>query len=197
MIYYSTTVTGIGAEVPDLLDGGVLILYADGAPPALAEISVQHRVDGAVPALAPPVGASIFVGDLSTRVSAVGSTAWSKVRELGHVVLNFNGARLAERPGEICGEPCDLMAVRRQMRSGNTIRITDCSLPERRGAPERSASGRPSSRCSTHRARHWLAICGVTRWRAATTSLPRQSATPARRMICCAAAWVTVAASVP
>src|SRR6218665_1071103 len=146
MIYYSTTVTGIGAEVPDLLDGGVLILYADGAPPALAEISVQHRVDGAVPTLpppprrefsaqprgggavptlAPPVGASIFVGALSTRVSAVGSTAWSKVRELGHVVLNFNGARLAERPGEICVEPCDLMAVRRQMRSGNTIRITD------------------------------------------------------------------------
>src|SRR6218665_1783996 len=140
VIYYSTTVTGIGAEVPDLLDGGVLILSADGAPPALAEISVQHRVDGAVPTLAPPVGASIFVGDLSTRVSAVGSTAWSKVRELGHVVLNFNGARLVERPGEICVEPCDLMAVRRQMRSGNTIRITDCSLPERRGAPRAGAA---------------------------------------------------------
>src|SRR6218665_2306482 len=140
MIYYSTTVTGIGAEVPDLLDGGVLILYADGAPPALAEISVQHRVDGAVPTLAPPAGASIFVGDLSTRVTAgggrgVGLRAWSKVRELGYVVLNFNGARLAERPGEICVEPCDLMAVRRQMRSGNTIRITDWSLPEPRWRP--------------------------------------------------------------
>src|SRR6218665_3537701 len=145
MIYYSTTVTGIGAEVPDLLDGGVLILYADGAPPAPAAISVQHPVDGAVPTLAPPAGApilphalstpapppappvaaSILVGARPTRVGAVGSTAWSKVRELGHVVLNFNGARLAERPGEICVEPCDLMAVRRQMRSGNTIRITD------------------------------------------------------------------------
>src|SRR6218665_2175510 len=148
MIYYSTTVTGIGAEVPDLLGGGVLFLSAGGAPPALAEISVQHRVDGAVPTLAPPVGASIFVGDLSTRVRAGGATAWgqgggvghgvvgrgvggvgwrgwSRVGELGHVVLNFNGARLAERPGEICVEPCDLMAVRRQMRSGNTIRITD------------------------------------------------------------------------
>src|SRR6218665_1624635 len=34
MIYYSTTVTGIGAEVPDLLDGGVLILYADRPPPS-------------------------------------------------------------------------------------------------------------------------------------------------------------------
>src|SRR6218665_2028807 len=102
MIYYSTTVTGIGAEVPDLLDGGVLILYADGAPPALAEISGQHRGGGAVPTLAPPVGASIFVGDLSPRVSAVGSTAWSKVRELGHVVLNFNGARLAQPPSHIC-----------------------------------------------------------------------------------------------
>ena len=45
MIYYSTTVTAIGEEVADLLEGGVLILYADGAPPALAEVSVQHLVD--------------------------------------------------------------------------------------------------------------------------------------------------------
>src|SRR6218665_58331 len=73
MIYYSTTVTGIGAEVPDLLDGGVLILYADGAPPALAEISVQHRVDGALPTPAPPVAAAIFVRDPSPRGSAGGA----------------------------------------------------------------------------------------------------------------------------
>lgn len=125
MIYYSTTVTEIGEEVPDLLDGGVLILYADGAPSALAEVSVQHRVDGDVPAEAPPVGALVSVGDLSMRVSAVGSSAWSKVRELGHVVLNFNGATSAERPGEICVERCDTTAIRAEMRSGNTILITD------------------------------------------------------------------------
>jgi glucitol/sorbitol PTS system EIIA component len=125
MIYYSTTVTAIGEEVPDLLDGGVLILYADGAPAALAEVSVQHRVSGEVTSTAPPVGAQIIVGALSTRVSAVGATAWNKVRELGHVVLNFNGASNAERPGEICAERLDLAAMRQQMRSGNTIVIAD------------------------------------------------------------------------
>ena len=39
------------------------------------------------------------------------------------------------------------------------------------GAPERSASSRPSRRDWTNRARHLLTICGVTRWHAATTLL--------------------------
>lgn len=125
MIYYSTTVTAIGEEVHDLLDSGVLILYADGAPAALAEVSVQHRVDGVVTDQPPPVGARITVGELSTRVSAVGSTAWNKVRDLGHVVITFNGAHHADRPGEICVEPRDPVAVRREVRSGNTIVICD------------------------------------------------------------------------
>lgn len=125
MIYYSTTLTAIGEEVNDLLDGGVLILYADGAPAALAEVSVQHRVTVNVPLVAPPVGARITLGDLTTRVSAVGSSAWDKVRDLGHVVINFNGALNAERPGEICVEPRDVIAVRRQMNAGNTIVIAD------------------------------------------------------------------------
>ena len=127
MIYYSTTVTAIGEEVPDLLDGGVLILYADGAPPALAEVSVLHRVDGAVQiqVQAPPVGARISFGGLSTRVSAVGSSAWDKVRDLGHVVINFNGASKAERPGEICVEACDSALVSREVHAGSTIVIAD------------------------------------------------------------------------
>jgi len=125
MIYYSTTVTEVGEEVSDLLDGGVLILYADGAPPALAEVSVQHVVDGEVPPDGPPVGARVTVGDLSVRVSAIGSSAWAKVRELGHVVLNFNGASETQRPGEICVERYDVTAVRREVRSGQTIVIAD------------------------------------------------------------------------
>ena len=125
MIYYSTTVTAIGEEVADLLEGGVLILYADGAPPALAEVSVQHLVDGAVQLQPPPVGARIALGELSTRVTAVGSSAWNKVRDLGHVVINFNGAGTAERPGEICVEPLDSVSVSRQVHVGSTIVIAD------------------------------------------------------------------------
>jgi PTS system glucitol/sorbitol-specific IIA component len=125
MIYCSTTVTEIGEEVPDLLEGGVLILYADGAPPALAEVSVQHVVDGDVARQAPPVGARLTLGALTTGVTAVGSSAWDKVRDLGHVVINFNGASQAERPGEICVQPCDSAAVQREVRSGGRILIED------------------------------------------------------------------------
>jgi len=125
MIYYSTTVTAVGEEVADLLDGGVLILYADGAPPALAEVSVLHRVEGAVQLQPPPVGARISLGGLSTRISAVGSSAWDKVRDLGHVVINFNGASKAERPGEICVEACDSALVSREVHAGSTIVIAD------------------------------------------------------------------------
>ena len=125
MIYYSTTVTEIGEEVPDLLEGGVLILYADGAPAALAEVSVQHVVDGPASSSPPPVGARLSLGELSTRVSAVGSSAWDKVRDLGHVVINFNGASQAERPGEICVEARDSVAIQREVRSGGLIVIAD------------------------------------------------------------------------
>ena len=45
-----------------------------------------------------------------------------------------------------------------------------------RGAPGRGASRRPSRRCSTKRARHLQTVCGVTRWRAATTLLSAPSA---------------------
>ena len=125
MIYYSTTLTAIGEEVADLLEGGVLILYADGAPPALAEVSVQHLVDGAVQLQPPPVGARIALGEVSMRVTAVGRSAWDKGRDLGHVVINFNGAGTAERPGEICVEPIDSVSVSRQVHVGSTIVITD------------------------------------------------------------------------
>jgi len=39
---------------------------------------------------------------LKAQITAVGPLAWQKVRDIGHVVISFNGAHEAERPGEIC-----------------------------------------------------------------------------------------------
>ncbi len=97
-----TRVTAIGPEVADLAEGGVVILFADGSPSELAEVSVLHKTEQGPSDGAPQVGASIAIGPLSATITAVGSTAWSKVREIGHVVISFNGASEAERPGEIC-----------------------------------------------------------------------------------------------
>jgi PTS system glucitol/sorbitol-specific IIA component len=103
MHYYKTVISEVGPEVRDLLEGGVLILYADGAPPELAEVSVLHRAEQAH-AEAPRAGSQ---------------------NEMGHVVINFNGSSAAERPGEICAQPVDTDALLACIRSGTVIEIVD------------------------------------------------------------------------
>ncbi|MGA7776339.1 MAG: PTS glucitol/sorbitol transporter subunit IIA [Paraburkholderia sp.] len=124
MHYYKTVISEVGPEVRDLLEGGVLILYADGAPPELAEVSVLHRAEQAH-AEAPRQGSQLRIGEVSALVTAVGPTAWHKVHEMGHVVINFNGSNTAERPGEICAQPVDTEALLACIRSGTLIEIVD------------------------------------------------------------------------
>jgi PTS system glucitol/sorbitol-specific IIA component len=106
VVHYKTRLTTIGPEVADLAEGGVLILFAAGAPPELAEVSVLHAVETSA-GVAPPTGASIEIGALKARITAIGDTAWKKVADIGHVVITFNGASSADRPGEICAEQID------------------------------------------------------------------------------------------
>jgi PTS system glucitol/sorbitol-specific IIA component len=124
MVLLETRVTAIGPEVADLAEGGVVILFADGAPPELAEVSVLHKpvqgpsVDG------PPPGASIAIGAVRASVTAVGASAWAKVQEIGHVVISFNGAGKAERPGENCATAVDGETLVGALQPGATITIT-------------------------------------------------------------------------
>ena len=109
---YRTTIREIGPEAPDLLEGGMLILFEVGAPPELAEVSVLHQPDAA-PSGAPAVGDRMSIGAASFAITAVGETAWKKVTDMGHVVLNFNGGSGQGRPGEIAldGAGADLAAA--------------------------------------------------------------------------------------
>lgn len=116
-----TRVTEVGPEVADLAEGGVVILFADGSPPELAEVSVLHRTEVEPSEDAPAAGASIAIGVVTAEITAVGPSAWAKVREIGHVVINFNGAIQAERPGEICAAQVDLDALAAELRAGTVI----------------------------------------------------------------------------
>ncbi|MET1530597.1 PTS glucitol/sorbitol transporter subunit IIA [Burkholderia sola] len=124
MHYYKTIISSIGEEVESLLEGGVLILYSDGAPSELAEVSVLHRVEEAH-SHAPRIGSVLRIGEISAVVTAVGPTAWNKVSELGHVVITFNGAHSAERPGEICASMVDCERLFKSMQKGAVIEIVD------------------------------------------------------------------------
>ncbi len=116
-----TRVTEVGPEVADLAEGGVVILFADGSPPELAEVSVLHSAEAGRSDDAPTAGASIAIGAGSAPITAVGPAAWAKVREIGHVVINFNGATEAERPGEICAAEVDLGALVAELKAGAII----------------------------------------------------------------------------
>ncbi len=119
---YRTTIREIGTEAPELLDQGVLILFALGAPPELAEVSILHEADHA-DASAPVAGDALRIDGQLFRITAVGDTAWQKVSELGHVVFSFNGAAMAERPGEICVETATADRLRPLLRPGATIEL--------------------------------------------------------------------------
>jgi glucitol/sorbitol PTS system EIIA component len=101
-VQFKTRITAVGPEVADLAEGGVVILFADGAPPELAEVSILHNTEEDPSDLSPPVGSLIQIGDVSAKITGIGDYAWQKVKEIGHVVITFNGASQVERPGEIC-----------------------------------------------------------------------------------------------
>jgi PTS system glucitol/sorbitol-specific IIA component len=121
--FIQSTIVEVGPEVPELLEGGILILYALGAPPELAEVSVLHVLDEGPTADVPPVGAMLRIGTHAVPITAVGSSAWHKVSDIGHVVINFNGSDKAERPGEICVDRLDTAALAGFLVAGMLISI--------------------------------------------------------------------------
>jgi PTS system glucitol/sorbitol-specific IIA component len=122
-VHLKTLITAIGPEVAELAEGGVLILFADGAPPELAEVSVLHKAEVGPSDAAPVVGAAIAIGELEGTITAMGDSAWNKVREIGHVVINFNGADAAERPGEICASVVEGDVLVGALKAGAAITI--------------------------------------------------------------------------
>ena len=121
--HFRTVVTHVSKEALELVEGGILILFAEGAPPELAEVSVLHRVIAKPTAEAPAVGAELKIGGMSTKVTAVGENAWQKVDEMGHVVINFDGATVAPRPGEVSVAPVDLAALVAVLRPGTEMSL--------------------------------------------------------------------------
>jgi PTS system glucitol/sorbitol-specific IIA component len=72
----------------------------------------------------PRPGARIQIGGIEAKITAIGDKAWDKVREIGHVVVNFNGASAADRPGEICAEEVDGAALVAALVAGSEIAIS-------------------------------------------------------------------------
>lgn len=122
--HFRTVVTQVSEQARELLESGMLILFADGAPPELAEVSILHAVkEISSMAGSPAIGSELSLGGVPTRITAIGDYAWRKFGEIGHVVINFNGASMTPRPGEICVSPVDPKALVSALTPGAEIAL--------------------------------------------------------------------------
>ncbi|MDO5644529.1 MAG: PTS glucitol/sorbitol transporter subunit IIA [Dermabacter sp.] len=99
-VLWSATVSHIGADAAMMMEEGVIILFGEPVPDALADVSLVHRGSGpATRDLA--VGDIIAIGEAEYRVDAFGDLAVKNLAELGHIVLYVNQPELNVLPGAV------------------------------------------------------------------------------------------------
>ncbi len=120
---YLTEVTKVGPEVEEFLEEAkTLVLFEEGAPPELAEMSVlhEHSERREEP---PEVGDVMVIGGKEFQITAVGESAWKNMLELGHATFKFDGANEAELPGHICLEEAGSEDIGESIQPGVRVEI--------------------------------------------------------------------------
>jgi PTS system glucitol/sorbitol-specific IIA component len=102
MIKYQAEVTEIGPLVTEFIDAGILVFFGEGAPPELVEFSIIHNGKSLKSDLVP--GDEITIDVETFKILAVGEVANENFRNLGHLIIKFNGKTKVELPGDVCVE---------------------------------------------------------------------------------------------
>ena len=112
MTYYRTTIAEIGPEAEEMITAGVLILFGEPLPEALAEVSIVHRPSQTLSGHAIAVGDVVSLGGTELRIDAVGELATRNLDDLGHIVLYVNQPDQKLLPGAVLasGDIPDLKA---------------------------------------------------------------------------------------
>ncbi|MFD2758277.1 PTS glucitol/sorbitol transporter subunit IIA [Gulosibacter faecalis] len=97
---WSTTVSHIGPDTNDMIEAGVVILFGEPVPPALADVSVVHR-DAVELERDFAAGDTFVLGDARYTIDAVGDIANKNLRELGHIVIYVNQPEQELLPGAV------------------------------------------------------------------------------------------------
>jgi len=101
MTYYRSTVVDIGEEAGEMAEAGVLILFGEPLPEALAEVSIVHRPTQTLQGHAINVGDTVAIGGQELTITAVGDLATKNLEDLGHIVLYVNQPDQKLLPGAV------------------------------------------------------------------------------------------------
>ena len=102
-VKYDTTVTSVGPMAGEFAAEGILVFFGEDAPEELHEFAIIHAHI--------PNDEDVEVNDLVVFnqdrfvVTGVGAVANDNLRNLGHLVVKFNGLTVTELPGEISLNP--------------------------------------------------------------------------------------------
>lgn len=103
---YRLTILGIGEMASEIFEEGLLIFFGNNAPGELKEVSIVH--DGQNLQADIVQGDIIQIGDTQVTVLCVGEVVNDNLRNLGHMVIKFNGIETPENPGDINVEKREL-----------------------------------------------------------------------------------------
>ncbi len=101
MTYYRSTIVDVGPEAAEMAAAGVVILFGEPLPEALAEVSVVHRPSQTLAGRSIAVGDTVVIGGRSLEITAVGDLAAKNLADLGHVVLYVNQPDQKLLPGAV------------------------------------------------------------------------------------------------
>jgi len=101
MTYYRSTIVDVGPEAAEMAHAGVIILFGEPLPEALAEVSVVHRPSQTLEGHAISAGDLVRIGDSEVEIVSVGELATKNLDELGHIVLYINQADQKLLPGAV------------------------------------------------------------------------------------------------
>ena len=109
-ILFQGCVKEIGPLVKEFIDAGILVFFGEDAPPELVEFSIIH--DGRLADQNVQPGDFFDIDQDEFEVLAVGDVANDNFRNLGHIILKFNGKHKPELPGDICVESKPLPEIK-------------------------------------------------------------------------------------
>lgn len=98
-VKYETTVTSVGSMAVEFAAEGILVFFGTDAPEELHDFAILHEHtpndDDVVS------GDTLEIGGVEFTVTGVGDVANDNLRNLGHLVVKFNGLTETELPGEV------------------------------------------------------------------------------------------------
>jgi len=118
LIKYQAKVIQIGPLVSEFIDAGILVFFGEDAPPELVEFSIIHNGRNLEKEICP--GDKVILDDHEFLVLAVGEVANNNFKNLGHLILKFNGKNKVELPGDVCVEKKHVPAIE----IGSILKIT-------------------------------------------------------------------------